>query len=924
MPKAVIAYDRDLPEIPDRRPWEKPISFLVKGKEPGSWLVDGSGRRPSNLLLVNKLRAAVDAWREQGYPGASDVTQRLFEYWFEEDHEVADFPVPFRYHFCQREAIETLAYMVEIAQIRDAKALVNAYAQVFKKDLFEYNLVHETTMDGKRRLRRYFPELDAEGVQDLPPENLARYAFKMATGSGKTWVMAMAVVWSHFHKKRIPGSPLSTNFLILAPNVIVYQRLEKDFASNKIFYDLPLIPPEWRGAWSQKVILRGESTEPDLSGNLFLTNIQQVYESRDKEWTPQNALDALLGRKPVKDLASYQRSMLERLKDLKDLVVMNGEAHHVHDEELKWSQSLLTLHAALSKGLALWLDFSATPKDQNGTYYPWTVVDYPLAQGVEDRIMKAPLIVTKEDDPKHPGNDPDNVTKDNVTDKYGFWIKAAVQRWKEHYKTYSPLGTKPVLFVMAEKNAFADVIGEHLWKTKEFGLKASEVLVIHTDAEGEITKGDLEKAREAARDIDKPNSKTKAIVSVMMLREGWDVRNVSVVLGLRPFTAKAEILPEQVIGRGLRLMTDIGPDRTQTLEVLGTRNLLDVLRDKLEAEGVGVATTKSDPPQSITIYPMQERLAFDIAIPLTKPVLTHNVKKLSSLDPTTFTAIYDLPDLEETFRVTLKMEFATTETEVHQEDLAAGAVPMAQELLRSVTDKVIQKAKLTNAFAELYPLVRCYVATGCFGRIVDIDDETIRSHLRRFELQEGIVKYLARKIGELTVEKRTLEFENAGFKLSDTKAFSWRRNLPPLEAQRTLFNYVATYNDFERRFAEFLDQKASDVLRFASLATTEQGESGTPFRVDYLKPSGAIGFYHPDWVVVQRTAEGEVHWIIETKGRVWEGTEAKDTAIRDWCQRITEQTGQRWEFARVNQGAFQASKLQTLAEVVRPAAVFVL
>lgn len=111
--------------------------------------------------------------------------------------------------------------------------------------------------------------------------------------------------------------------------------------------------------------------------------------------------------------------------------------------------------------------------------------------------------------------------------------------------------------------------------------------------------------------------------------------------------------------------------------------------------------------------------------------------------------------------------------------------------------------------------------------------------LRRFELQEGIAKYLARKIGELTVEKRTLEFNNAGFKLSDTKAFSWRRNLPPLEAKRTLFNYVATYNDFERRFAEFLDKKASDVLRFASLATTEQGESGTPFRVDYLEPSGS-------------------------------------------------------------------------------------
>src|SRR5207247_5730254 len=121
----------------------------------------------------------------------------------------------------------------------------------------------------------------------------------------------------------------------------------------------------------------------------------------------------------------------------------------------------------------------------------------------------------------------------------------------------------------------------------------SEVLVIHTDEKGEITKKDLEKAREVARDIDKAENKSKAIGSVMMLREGCDVRNVSVVLGLRPFTAKAEILPEQVIGRGLRLMTGLGPDRTQTLEVLGTRNLLNVLREQLEAEGVGVATTTS-------------------------------------------------------------------------------------------------------------------------------------------------------------------------------------------------------------------------------------------------------------------------------------------------------------------------------------------
>lgn len=846
----------------------------------------------------------------------SEKCGRLFEFWFDEDHEVSNFPIPFRYHFCQREAIETLVWLVEIAGERDTQKLIQSHATIFQKDLLSKNIEFQTTMDGKRQIRRYVPELDGEGVQDLPPEDLQRFAFKMATGSGKTWVIAMAVVWSHFHKKRVAKSKLSTNFLIVAPNVIVYQRLEKDFASNNIFRQLPLVPPEWR-PFEPKVILRGETTEPDASGNLFLTNVHQLYESREKEWTPQNAVDALLGRKPVKDLGAGQRSILERVKALKDLVVLNDEAHHVHDEDLAWSQSLMAIHRALPKGLGLWLDFSATPKDQNGMYFPWTVCDYPLAQAVEDRIVKAPLIVTKEDDPKQPAHDPENITKDNVAEKYGYWLRAAVLRWKDHWGVYKKLDTKPVLFIMAEKNVYADALGAYLWKTKEFGFKESEVLVIHTDSEGEITKNDLEKAREAARDIDKPDNKTKAIVSVMMLREGWDVKNVTVVLGLRPFTAKAEILPEQVIGRGLRLMPHVSPDRTQTLEVLGTRNLLNVLRTQLEAEGVGVTTTKGDPPKPIIIEPVQERLRYDIAIPITKPSLVHDIRKLSDLKVAVLAPVFEQEELAEIFRVKLKLEFATTETEIHQAVIGVGEFPAPQEILSSITNKVIDRAKLPNRFAELYPAVRDYVATRCFGKIIDLESDSIRSHLSRLEIQEGIAKYLARKIAELTIDRRAIEFDRADYRLSETKPFSWRRNLPPLVAKKTLFNYIATYNEFERRFAQFLDNRASDVLRFAALGTTEQGESGTQFRVDYLKPSGAIGFYHPDWVVVQKAKTGEANWIIETKGRVWEGTTAKDEAIRGWCERVSEATGDAWRYVRVDQADFDARKPASIADLIR-------
>jgi type III restriction enzyme len=191
----------------------------------------------------------------------------------------------------------------------------------------------------------------------------------------------------------------------------------------------------------------------------------------------------------------------------------------------------------------------------------------------------------------------------------------------------------------------------------------------------------------------------------------------------------------------------------------------------------------------------------------------------------------------------------------------------------------------------------------------------LRSHLARLELQEGIAKYLARKIAELTLERRAIEFEKADFNLSQTKPFSWLRNLPPLTAVKTVFNYVATYNDFERRFAEFLDH-APDVLRFAALGTTEQGESGTQFRVDYIKPSGAIGFYHPDWVAVQEADGKSVNWIIETKGTVWEGTKAKDQAISLWCERVAEQAGKPWRYLRVNQSQFQPGAWSNLSQFV--------
>ncbi|MBK6368887.1 MAG: hypothetical protein IPF64_03410 [Flavobacteriales bacterium] len=238
---------------------------------------------------------------------------------------------------------------------------------------------------------------------------------------------------------------------------------------------------------------------------------------------------------------------------------------------------------------------------------------------------------------------------------------------------------------MAEKSVYADAIGEYLWKTKEFGLKESEVLVIHTDSSGEVTKGDLDDARAAARDIDKSDNPYKVIVSVMMLREGWDVRNVSVVLGFVLFGQSGDP-PEQVIGRGAPY-AGYWSDRTQTWKYWGTRNLLNVLRDQLEAEGVSTGNTKKDPPRPIIIEPVLEQLRYDVGIPITKPRLVHNIRKLEGLRVADLEPVFEQDDLEDVYRTKLKLEFATTETPVGEKEVHPDGLPPFHELIGSITNK---------------------------------------------------------------------------------------------------------------------------------------------------------------------------------------------------------------------------------------------
>jgi hypothetical protein len=280
--------------------------------------------------------------------------------------------------------------------------------------------------------------------------------------------------------------------------------LRLDFENGSIFTKYSMIPPEWKHDWQMTCIMRGESRKSSTDGTLYLTNIHQLYEDKDNG-EGMNPVERLLGAKPKAEMGSWEEDILERVKKHDDLLIMNDEAHHVHETDLVWYQVILGLHEDLKarhlRGLSLNLDFSATPKDQNGTFFPWIICDYPLAQAIEDRIVKAPLIVHQTDKA-----DPEKYTRASVA--YAEWINIAISRWKEHTEAYGKVGKKPVLFIMAENTKDADDIYAYLQGLNEFKGKYS--MRIHTDKTGEVSKKDLEIAREAARSIDLADSKIKA------------------------------------------------------------------------------------------------------------------------------------------------------------------------------------------------------------------------------------------------------------------------------------------------------------------------------------------------------------------------------------------------------------------------------
>jgi type III restriction enzyme len=859
--------------------------------------------------LVANIRREVTEWRASGYAGASATSRALMEWWFQTDHlvEQADgTQSQFRYYFSQREAVETVIWLYDVRAARE------------KHDLMRF---------------------DASGAVsgDMFDEAWPRFVVKMATGAGKTKVLSLLMAWSYFHKLYEPGSELSRNFLLIAPNIIVLDRLRADFDGLRIFFNDPVLPDNghagqnWRDDFQIALHIQDDVRIVRPTGNIFLTNIHRVYmgEVHVPSLDDDDLTDYFLspfGAKPAGKTTDSNTDLGEVVREIDELAVFNDEAHHIHDNRLAWFKCIEDIHHKLLQKdlkLALQVDVTATPRHNNGAIFVQTVSDYPLVEAIAQNVVKHPVLPDAASRAKlHEHQSP------IITEKYADYLKLGVEEWRKSYAEHEKLGKKVVLFVMVDDTKNCDAVGAYLEQICP--ELTGGVLVIHTKANGEISeaasgknKEELQKLRKESNVIDTWKSPNKAIVSVLMLKEGWDVRNVTVIVGLRAYSAQSNILPEQTLGRGLRRMY-FGSEERETVSVMGTPAFMDFV-ESIQSEGVtfervpmGGADGR-DRPDSLVVEVDKENAekdldALDIAIPKLTRRFNREFKNLGELDPSAF-GNPKLPVKDFTQEQTREIVFKTMlDGEVdHTIDLDGAGPGDYRSVVAFFARQLLKDLRLVGGYDQLYPKVRDFLRDHLFEHTVDLEDAVILRNLSEPEAGKLLLDHFRAAINALTIQDSGTSRIEGHIKLRETRPFrTEQRGFVP--ATKSVFNKIVgegKADGLELEFAAFLE-KAKDVQSFA------KNYLAVGFRLDYVKADGELSTYMPDFIV--RTTDGRL-WVVETKGREELDLPQKMRRLGQWCADATEankaEGGPEFGFVYVDEDSFNQHKPSSFAGLVK-------
>ncbi|MBR1770257.1 MAG: DEAD/DEAH box helicase family protein, partial [Bacteroidales bacterium] len=518
------------------------------------------------------------------YQKVTSVTAELLKFWFDESY--CDTREK-NFHKGQRQAILNVIYLHEVVK---TKTLYDIYERV-APDLLPFADMAEL----KEEKFSYY-----------------KYCIKMATGTGKTWVMHALFLWQMLNARNITGEDSSntftSNFLVIAPGLIVYDRLldaflgrknektgQRDFLLNDFHLNEDLfIPTYYRNevySFLQNNVKQKDEISNITSGgiiaitnwHLFIDKSKSEDIANDEDLNEQEyykrIVNEMLPAKPgtssgnsldVLDNKYLRGESLEYLAELDSLMIINDEAHHIHnnktkDDDVVWQQGINYIMWNKKKA-RIQLDFSATPYVSKGTgarekkiYFPHIVTDFDLNTAIKEGLVKM-LNIDKREEITEIGNLDYKAVRDDVgavvslSDGQRLMINAGLTHLNildEAFKYLSKEDGRykqPKMLIICEDTAVTPLVCDYLI---DKNLSEDDVLRIDSNKQGEVKSDEWAELKDKLFNVDKL-LQPRIIVSVLMLREGFDVNNICVIVPLR--SSSSGILLEQIIGRGLRLM----------------------------------------------------------------------------------------------------------------------------------------------------------------------------------------------------------------------------------------------------------------------------------------------------------------------------------------------------------------------------------
>lgn len=940
----------------------------------------GTGSIPLKLAeLISKM--ANKEWKDGSFiERVSPITKDLLRFW-DPEGSFADLR-NFNFHEGQWQAILNMIYVHEILKVKNVHEL---YMSIYPDLLTEMNLL------------------------DLKKDkyNHPKYCIKMATGTGKTWVLSTLLIWQYLNAKyeEQASGIFTKNFLLIAPGIIVYERLldaylgkrredgTRDFAKSdfKMFESL-FCPPAYKneifGFIQSSVAQKNEISRKVTGDGLIAITNWHLLAGDEEESDEGTALDN--SYKIVKQLLpitpgttaghsleqldnNYLRGKeIEFLARLPDLMVFNDEAHHLGewkkaDEifEKKWQEALLEIVGHKGNKFVQ-IDFSATPYTVTGSgqkrtrhFFPHVIVNFEIVPAIRNGLVKTVAVDRRKELAALPLEFKAEREGKTLTLSEGqrVMLRAGLTKLKILEDGFSKLDKNkhPKMLVVCEDTSVVPLVNQFL---RQEGLSEDDITEIHSNRKGEIGEEEWESVKQKLFDVDK-HQKPKVIISVLMLREGFDVNNICVIVPLR--SSSSYILLEQTIGRGLRLMwrePQYQESKRETREKLLVKkeepdNYMDILSiiehpafiEFYERELSGaIAETKT--------LPQRDRVVGDIIAVALKdnysdydffwPLIVHEKEEYLSEPEFSLQGLEEFPIPIEQLKPLVSSggdkfygEELTVKTRFGEYSVTADIFTaksynsFIQKIVNAVSAIPVKVGKKTQKYfpvmqinsALVAKFVDDYIRYKLFGKEFD---PLVNNNWKILILtQERIIQHIVKNISQAIYDlQNKLEVVDAKIikrhfseipeiKIRETYAIDVAKSLYPQ------ISYPSNKGGFEKAFIEFIDAD-SKVKAFVKI-----NEHYHDFaNVIYIRDDGLLSHYFPDFIVKIR----DKIYLVETKAeRDLNNINVKQKRLAtiDWVSKVNElksedRMGCTWSYVLLGERTFygMSAKGATTEEIL--------